>query len=383
MLNLSLLSLIILLGSIQGSILTLVLFLSKEKGPVRQKYLAWFTLILAYNSIQVFLYTTESPLVIYCPNTFFPVFHIFCLGPLLLLYVVSNTIGVSNFPYSVWKYFIPSIISFLINVIHALLFFTKAFGPSTPQMLWPVFSRILQTEHIILILTFAWFWFQSYSILERWNKINQQDKENPETTNPIIYIWLKRLLFALLTSYGIWAITIFATILFDLTVNLAFPLEISLALLVYWIAFVGNQKIQILQIQKEKINSSILDVLGPSEINTLINKMQQVMEQQKCYLDPELNLSRFAQVTELNSRYISAICNQVLKLGFGEFVNQYRIREAKTRLSDPQYQHLTIAGIALESGFNSIQTFQRVFKQTEGITPREFQNSQPKTLLKT
>jgi AraC-like DNA-binding protein len=38
----------------------------------------------------------------------------------------------------------------------------------------------------------------------------------------------------------------------------------------------------------------------------------------------------------------------------------------------PANKHITIAGLALESGFNSVATFQRVFKLTEHMTPKEF-----------
>jgi AraC-like DNA-binding protein len=39
---------------------------------------------------------------------------------------------------------------------------------------------------------------------------------------------------------------------------------------------------------------------------------------------------------------------------------------------NPDNQHLTIAGIAYEAGFNSQATFQRVFKNSVGISPSEY-----------
>ena len=44
------------------------------------------------------------------------------------------------------------------------------------------------------------------------------------------------------------------------------------------------------------------------------------------------------------------------------------------KLVDANLQHLTIVSIAYESGFNSKATFNRFFKQTVGMTPKEFVN---------
>jgi AraC-like DNA-binding protein len=52
----------------------------------------------------------------------------------------------------------------------------------------------------------------------------------------------------------------------------------------------------------------------------------------------------------------------------------------------PENKHITIAGIAFESGFNSVATFQRSFKSAENITPKQFLSNhkkQDKIILKT
>ncbi|MEO6979077.1 MAG: helix-turn-helix domain-containing protein, partial [Mucilaginibacter sp.] len=86
------------------------------------------------------------------------------------------------------------------------------------------------------------------------------------------------------------------------------------------------------------------------------------------------------------SRTISAVLNRDLKKGFSEFVNEYRINEVKQKMLQPENNHITIAGIAFESGFNSVATFQRTFKSTENITPKQFLSAyknQDKIVLKT
>jgi transcriptional regulator GlxA family with amidase domain len=55
---------------------------------------------------------------------------------------------------------------------------------------------------------------------------------------------------------------------------------------------------------------------------------------------------------------------------FRRLVSFYRIRHAKKLLvSAPA---MNIAAIALESGFSAINTFQRTFKQSTGLSPLDY-----------
>jgi len=47
----------------------------------------------------------------------------------------------------------------------------------------------------------------------------------------------------------------------------------------------------------------------------------------------------------------------------------------KKRFFDPQYSNLTLLGIAMECGFNSKASFNRIFKQLAGQTPTEYINT--------
>jgi AraC-like DNA-binding protein len=102
------------------------------------------------------------------------------------------------------------------------------------------------------------------------------------------------------------------------------------------------------------------------------------MENDKLYLDPELSLDKVADHLRIPAKSISVTLNQHYQRSFNDFVNDCRIREVKERLVAPQNDHLTILGIALESGFNSQATFQRAFKNMTGHSPREYLNLKSK-----
>ncbi|HAX95906.1 MAG TPA: AraC family transcriptional regulator, partial [Prolixibacteraceae bacterium] len=52
----------------------------------------------------------------------------------------------------------------------------------------------------------------------------------------------------------------------------------------------------------------------------------------------------------------------------------------KERLTNPEYSHLSVLGIAFDAGFNSKSAFNRVFKNVEGETPTQFKKSQSESL---
>ncbi len=116
------------------------------------------------------------------------------------------------------------------------------------------------------------------------------------------------------------------------------------------------------------------DVELTSDDEKKLKGITEVMTQKKSYLQPELTLKEFAKLVDLPSRETSQLINQGLKLSFIDFVNQYRIEHFKTIAADSENSHLSLLGMAFESGFNSKSTFNRVFKKAEGMSPSAYVN---------
>jgi len=92
----------------------------------------------------------------------------------------------------------------------------------------------------------------------------------------------------------------------------------------------------------------------------------------KPYLNPELSLRSLAKQIDIHPNHLSWIMNQSIGRNFNEFINQYRIDTFKTIARDRENEHLTIEGLAYESGFNSKTVFNTYFKKETGLTPRQF-----------
>ena len=103
-----------------------------------------------------------------------------------------------------------------------------------------------------------------------------------------------------------------------------------------------------------------------------LSALEDAFSGRKLYLDPELTLSSLAAELDIPSRTISVVLNRTVQKNFHEYLNEYRVAEAKQLLSDYRQRNSTIAAVAYEAGFNSLATFQRVFKKASGKTPREF-----------
>jgi AraC-like DNA-binding protein len=96
------------------------------------------------------------------------------------------------------------------------------------------------------------------------------------------------------------------------------------------------------------------------------------MEEKKPYLNQKLTIAQVAKQIDMPAHHLSQLLNEYLNQTFYEFINSYRIEEVKERYKDPANRNLTLIGIAMESGFSSKSSFNRIFKQFTGKTPSEY-----------
>ncbi|PCK03008.1 MAG: AraC family transcriptional regulator [Alteromonadaceae bacterium] len=104
-------------------------------------------------------------------------------------------------------------------------------------------------------------------------------------------------------------------------------------------------------------------------------KIITAMETDKLYLDARLNIENFAAKIDMHYRDVSAIINKEFSTNFFEYVNMYRVEEAKKLLSDKNNAKETILDILLKSGFNSRSAFHRFWNRIVGISPSEFRKN--------
>jgi AraC-like DNA-binding protein len=115
--------------------------------------------------------------------------------------------------------------------------------------------------------------------------------------------------------------------------------------------------------------------LTPESAERHKSRLLEMMERDKSFLDPEITLPKLAQASGISVAHLSRIINELLGRNFYEFINMYRVEEAKRRLSSPGAGGEKLIAVALECGFNSLATFNRVFKETTGRTPSAYRKN--------
>lgn len=127
-----------------------------------------------------------------------------------------------------------------------------------------------------------------------------------------------------------------------------------------------------LQLNK-KIEKS--KVKNDTEYNeSLISEINKIIEN-KVFLDSEMSMPKMAEMLGVSSHTLSNNINNYYQKNFSDFINTYRLAHAAELLVSPAYVNIKIAVIAYDSGFNSLSSFNNLFKNKYGFTPSEFRKA--------
>lgn len=108
------------------------------------------------------------------------------------------------------------------------------------------------------------------------------------------------------------------------------------------------------------------------EIDVWKTKIESFIKEEKLYQNPDLTLTDVAKKLQTNASIISKAINQGFGLNFNDFINNYRIEAVKQCFENGEHKKSTLLGIAFDCGFNSKATFNRAFKKSTGLSPKEF-----------
>jgi len=137
-----------------------------------------------------------------------------------------------------------------------------------------------------------------------------------------------------------------------------------------------NRKRKEPQEEKEKYKGSSLT---PQKSKTHLNQLLAIMKDEKPYLDPEMSLQQLAMRIGITKEDLSQVINEQLNKNFKNFLNDYRIEEAKRKLENPRENQYVLLKIAFDVGFNSKSSFNAIFKKSTGLSPSEYRKKHQKT----
>jgi AraC-like DNA-binding protein len=129
------------------------------------------------------------------------------------------------------------------------------------------------------------------------------------------------------------------------------------------------------QLEPERATAKLTPSRTPlaPDIVAALARLTQLLEVEHVYRRPELSPARLAALLGVPEYRLRKLINEQLGYqNFNAFLHAYRIREACRQLRDPQMRRVPILTIALSTGYQSINTFNRGFRDIMDMTPSAY-----------
>lgn len=296
----------------------------------------------------------------------------YAIGPAFYFYIKFLTNTSLKFERKLLWHFAPILLNYLHSIYHLIL------GRGIPYPKLHNFTEALEIYAIIPIAIYTWF------ALKLITKYRREIVQQLSMVDNITLKWIKQIQWVIAISF----LPSLVFVIVDYEILIDFSKEFSDGRLfsndtllhfasvvsIYWVSIGGFRQAQTYNNKGFviDISQSIAIQTNPEIHQPIVEKLNKAMAEHQLYLDPTLNLKQLEERLDIDARSISVAINKGLGQNFYAYVNDFRIEEVKQRIVSDQYKHLSILGIALDSGFNSKATFNRIFKEQTGLSPKEF-----------
>lgn len=392
---------LIIVEVFQLLLFSFILFFNPNSKNVSRKILGilFFIIWVSFSDIG-FYYLGYYKVAILLYYVFLPA--LLLIMPVFYFYVKSLTEENFRFHRKKFLHFIPSVLIFIIN--------TPVFAMLTPgQKEWFIIYGFIDigNEPILKLSTYIFFLsnfvvlaFQT--ILYTWlilKTISRHKKSIKELFSNLQYKKLNWLIYCTIIFFLLVIInnSLLQTDAVD-NITIRIYYNISMILITGYWGFAGLQQINIFEgienineetpkaqkqdhiemeqhINEIKITPNmkyVASALSDKERENVIDLLKDNMKTRKLYLNPDLKITDVANEFFIPRKHISQAVNKMLDSNFYNFINKYRIEEAKRLFSDTAFNHYSVEGIARQSGFNSRSSFYTVFKNETGLTPNQY-----------
>lgn len=334
-------SIIEYVGVFQGFIVAIALISVKKANIKANCFLSFSILSL---SVAMLLHAFNSNHELYVNAISF--LH----GPLLFIYVRKLTDSEYKFSRKKLLHFTPfSLFIFLVPIC-------KIFINCK-------YEELLLVTNIFLYIQFLIYWFLLAVVLIQYkNKVKRLLSSLYKIS--LQWLWVLLVLFAI-----IWGVSFFVEFFLHDYWDYVW---IIVTLLLYITGYFALWQPEVF---KEGIfgndsgnkykKSSLTDEIALS----YLNRLNRIMSKNKPYLQGNITLLELSNILGVSTNHLSQIINQKYKQNFFDFINKYRVEEAKLLLVQPTYQFKKIIEIGFDSGFSSVSSFNKAFKKYTSMTP--------------
>jgi len=373
-------SVVILLGAAQGLFLALYLFTKSENRNANK----WLALLLTTITLHLFEYGANisgiSMIYPFLLASTYPV--IFCIGP--FFYIYCRYLLDSNYKVGVKSVF--HVVPVFLVLLMMLPFYTMSTEQksvfiqdleSNGQLVIPVEQIIFMAIHMIQTTIYI---YVSYRF------VLKKEKELKQATSNVLLVkkinWLHKfsLYFSIyMALYFLLVVVLTYIDSYQLQIDYVMLLIMSLSLYAIGYSAIQNPEVfkalpkQELQIGGFKASDSFSVIKNSNKFPVLREKLLQFMDTGKPYLKNDLKISDLADSLSVPYHQLSQLINDEFNVNFYDFINKYRVEDAK-KLLRAETRNPKMLAVAYEVGFNSKATFNRVFKKFTGLTPSEYRD---------
>jgi AraC-like DNA-binding protein len=331
-------------GLLHGLAFAVYLFFFKKKKALSNYLLGLILVFMAFRigkSVMLNFGDDLEPIFIFVGLSVMLI-----IGPLLRWYILAMTVP----KFKLHKKHIAELIPFLFIFTMSISLHETSFDTLDKQTI-VIFGTIL----IFIYIHFAMYIGISARVLI---KAKAQMKDSLQTkSQKIILDWLQLVIIGFII---IW-VSYFLNIIEDSVPYVVGPIVYSLV--IYYLSYKAfDLKITDLDGEAFKINDKKM----------VYTEICAIIENEKLFIEPDVSLSGISKLIGKSPQYTSELINQYAQQNFNDFINHYRIQEAKKLLIDQKSKNHTISSIAFDTGFSSLSSFNSAFKKFESQTPSSY-----------
>ena len=359
----------LLLAFVHGIIYIMLLIVRGFREQRLSDYLLATLLACGILLILPYMLSFGGNHILWTDLLFFPTHPGFLIGPALFYYLISRTNSEFKFSKNDFIHFLP----ILIYIIYHLVVFGQG-RLATQDWIANVHLSFIKTPMNILMLVSNFYYL--YRSIEYYQKYRNWMHNTFSNTEDIDLSWFKNLLWIM--AIGISLSWIFDLLRLNQTQN--WWEYFATGVMIYIISISGYHKGKEVYLNFEEEAPSIPEIDQPApqldpRQDQIKSRLQEVVEKEQVFLRPDLTLVQVASSIKATPAEVSAIINSQYHKNFNQFINDYRVESFKSNAVNPEYSHLSLLAIAYDCGFNSKATFNRVFKEKVGTSPRAYLKS--------
>jgi len=359
---------------------SLVVVASKRFKHISAYLLAGFLVSQAFIALhEVILYGTQFLFVMlnFSPSFFFVVAGAFYIDGALLYFYIRSLIY-SDFLFrkaDLW-HLVPIAIYF-IYMLNAFYLQDNVFKREVALYFrFDLIQQYLSLDTLAKALRFGYALCGLYLI----SKYRDRLKEVYADIAAIDLSWLKLMvtsflfiMFVELLLAAIKIIGLFYPVKIDLLIYMGLSSYYAKFLTINLLLFFSALNVSALK----RIQQKPVDLTAKVEpvSQEYIDRIEAYMRESKPYLKTSITFESLSELLDVPPRELSATLNRHFKVNFYEFINNYRIEDAKCLLKSEAYKGKTITEIFTEVGFNSKSVFNTFFRKAEGMTPSEYRKT--------